>query len=340
MKYNFVFYTYGLCTMFYAVMAWIFWRKDNSRMSRLMFALMVALCVECVKDLPFLGENSSNNSFIWNLITSIDMIVIPIYAFILMELVRPGTHAFKKILIHEIPFLLLLILYAITKFELFFWVQVGWAAIYGTTYLIWTEINIPRYNKLLEERLSYREHVSLNWLQYILYSFYAMLTLWVISCIYAYAGVEIIYMYGTLIMWMVVCYFIYNQEQVNDELFNKTDMNCVESKVVDDSVAVRIESLFVDQNIFLNPCLKLSDVAKMIGSNRTYVSNYFNRQKQMTFYEYVNRKRIEHACRLLIQTDDNLNAISENSGFNSLSTFHRVFVKLKGCTPTDFRKQV
>ena len=39
----------------------------------------------------------------------------------------------------------------------------------------------------------------------------------------------------------------------------------------------------------------------MATTNRTYISQFFNRANGATFYEYVNRMRIEHASRLLVE---------------------------------------
>ena len=44
----------------------------------------------------------------------------------------------------------------------------------------------------------------------------------------------------------------------------------------------------------------------------------------MTFFDYVNNLRVEHAVSLLKNSDLRLNAIAEQSGFNSISTFRRV----------------
>lgn len=98
-------------------------------------------------------------------------------------------------------------------------------------------------------------------------------------------------------------------------------------------------TIFYKKKAYLNPRLKLSDVARDVGTNRTYVSNYFNQTLNVTFYDYVNKLRIEYACQLLKTTSDPLNIIAEESGFRSRSTFHRAFFQLKGLTPAQFRQE-
>ena len=45
------YYIYGLCTMFYSMMAWMFWRKGSDMLSRLFSILMIITCAESFKDL-------------------------------------------------------------------------------------------------------------------------------------------------------------------------------------------------------------------------------------------------------------------------------------------------
>ena len=85
-----------------------------------------------------------------------------------------------------------------------------------------------------------------------------------------------------------------------------------------------------------NDCL-VDDVAREVGSNRTYVSNFFNRDAGATFYDYVNNLRIEHACHLLRSTSLTIADIAQQSGFNSSQAFIRVFVRIKGITPSEHR---
>ncbi len=94
------------------------------------------------------------------------------------------------------------------------------------------------------------------------------------------------------------------------------------------------------EKIYLNPNLKLSDIAKATGTNRTYVSTFFNKEAGCTFYDYVNRLRIGAACDLLVNSKENLSQIAEKSGFNSAHSFIRVFSKIKGVSPTEYRRAV
>lgn len=101
--------------------------------------------------------------------------------------------------------------------------------------------------------------------------------------------------------------------------------------------AERMYLLFEKEYVYLNPRLRLSELAMLLGTNRTYLSQYFNQNCESTFYDFVNDYRIHHAKLLLHSTDDTLETIAMNSGFNSLSTFRRAFVQREGMSPIEFR---
>lgn len=300
---------------------------------------MFITCMGYIKDLAYIDNVFRFDSLIWQLITTSDMIVIPLYGAILTELCKPGSLSVKKILIHEIPFFLLPLLLLITKEELFYNINILWGAIYGTGYAIWTLIAIPRYHKQLKEQFSYQEDINLNWLRIILLSFFGILTVWTIDSLGQHVILESIYIFSSLIAWMFICYFIHRHEFVLNELtMTENSDKIFESKGMP-KLGIVLQDLFITQKIYLNPKLKLSDVAMLAGTNRTYLSNYFNQELSTTFYDYVNGMRLDHAEELLIHSSDSQTLIAEQSGFNSLSTFRRQFQQRHLCTPDEFRQR-
>ena len=78
-------------------------------------------------------------------------------------------------------------------------------------------------------------------------------------------------------------------------------------------------------------------MASKVGTNRTYLSRFFNQENGYTFYDYVNQLRVKHAERLLSNTNLPISLIADQSGFNSLSTFRRVFNSYYQCSPQEYR---
>ena len=300
---------------------------------------MIVVGIQCLKDLFFMHPGQQETDYQWMVMTSTDMVTVPLYAFILIELCRPGTLRVKTMVMHEVPFVLFPVLYLITHNELFYYADVIWAAVYGLGYAVWTVIAIPKYHSMLKQRFSYEENINLNWLRTILISLFAILSLWILDCLVADLDIEAVYLLGSLTIWMFICFFIYKHESVIDELSempSDQDRKSYDEKNADE-LFVRIQHLFEEDKIFLNSHLKLSDVANMTNSNRTYVSRFFNNSRGKTFFEFVNEYRVRHAMKLLETTSERIEIIAEQSGFNSRQSFHRIFSKMAGCTPEKFR---
>lgn len=108
-----------------------------------------------------------------------------------------------------------------------------------------------------------------------------------------------------------------------------------------DTLDARIEQLMTERKLYLVKNLKIGDVALEAKSCRTYVSNYINRTSGMSFSDYVNQRRVEHAKRLLLRTDSDakVSAIADESGFASEQSFYRNFHKFTGMNPLEWKRQ-
>ncbi len=84
--------------------------------------------------------------------------------------------------------------------------------------------------------------------------------------------------------------------------------------------------------------MTLDDAAALVGFSKFHFTRLFKDFTGCSFYKYLNRKRIEHAERLLIDPEISVTEVALQSGFSSLSSFIRMFKIIKDCTPTEFRK--
>ncbi len=102
---------------------------------------------------------------------------------------------------------------------------------------------------------------------------------------------------------------------------------------------MRIERVMKDDKLFLTPNLKLVDLVKKLGTNRSYIYNAINREMGTSFSEYVNSLRVEYACEVL-QHDPSIpiQKLSVQSGFSSDVSFYRNFKLFKGGSPKDYIK--
>ncbi|MCC8065511.1 MAG: AraC family transcriptional regulator [Clostridiales bacterium] len=85
--------------------------------------------------------------------------------------------------------------------------------------------------------------------------------------------------------------------------------------------------------------ITLSSVANHFGIGKYALSRIFSNVLGCSFISYVNTLRIDYAVMLLMNTDMNITRIAVESGFNNQQTFNRVFKKLHGCTPKEYRNR-
>lgn len=85
--------------------------------------------------------------------------------------------------------------------------------------------------------------------------------------------------------------------------------------------------------------LSLTDLAQEALVSPAHFSRVFKQTTGMGLTVYLNTKRMVKAKELLMQTDMTIAHIAEQTGYDSLTHFHRIFKKFVGTTPADFRKQ-
>jgi len=83
--------------------------------------------------------------------------------------------------------------------------------------------------------------------------------------------------------------------------------------------------------------ISLRTVAKTVNIHPNYLSERFKQVTGINFVEYVARVRFKEACRLLHDGELRISDIAFAAGFQSLSQFNRVFKRLSGRSPTQFR---
>lgn len=89
-------------------------------------------------------------------------------------------------------------------------------------------------------------------------------------------------------------------------------------------------------NFYMNQ-ITLDTLAKTVGYSKFHISRLLN-SSHLSFSDLVNARRIKAAEILLRDENFSITQAALNAGFTSITTFNRVFKKIKGCTPTRFRE--
>ena len=351
-NYNLLYLVYGMCLMFHLMMGWVFCFRKNGLAKKLIGALMFLVVLQYFKDLFMLQGFYGEGAYAERVASSIDVVTVPLYVLILVEFCRPHWLNMRRIVVSELPFILLSLLYVLTRYALFYHLMMSLALIYGVLCALWTIRELPVYHRRLKEEYSYDEDINLHWLRGVTLLFFVILLLWIYSNAKPCPESDTLYMLSSLVGWSVTCYFINKQELVlrevmgNESLLElpgdeKYEITAESDEQVCDDVVENLQnsirSLFENDKVYLDPKLRLSELAVRLGTNRTYLSQYFNQSCEQSFYAYVNRYRVSHSMHLLLTTDYTIETVALMSGFNSISTFRRAFLSQNGCSPLQYR---
>ncbi len=95
---------------------------------------------------------------------------------------------------------------------------------------------------------------------------------------------------------------------------------------------------FIEQN--QTEDLSLEQVSKAVNTSTFYFCKMFKKATGLNFTDYVSRVRIEKAKTLLLNPNLRVSEIAFEIGFQSLTHFNRVFKKVTGQSPTEYRGQL
>ena len=86
--------------------------------------------------------------------------------------------------------------------------------------------------------------------------------------------------------------------------------------------------------------LSLEQVAKSVNTSKFYFCKIFKKATGINFTDYLSRVRTERAKNLLLNPNLRISEIAYEVGFQSLTHFNRVFKRILGRSPTDYRAQL
>ena len=109
------------------------------------------------------------------------------------------------------------------------------------------------------------------------------------------------------------------------------------SSTVIQQIRKDIEGLMQSEKIFLQPDLRINDLAERLHTNREYIYQAINVNMHVSFAEYINRQRIEYAQKLLKANPMAPSTeIYLKAGFTSQASFFRNFKLYAGMTPKEY----
>lgn len=206
--------------------------------------------------------------------------------------------------------------------------------------------HVRAYRIWCEENFSTLDDFDVQWIMRYL----IMLVL--VGVVYLYLCISHSHTRGFTQLWLVIFMLAYSTEKI---LFQRDPWTMVQSSLLEktdesEDIAVpeatsaayrkKLEQWMEHEKPYTNPYFRLIDLQQVLPMNRTYLSQFIHREYGCTFYQFVNRYRIEEAQRLKQeQPDIKMSEASARCGFSSPTVFTRTFTTITGLTPREWGKK-
>ena len=328
--------------------AWLMHRRNNGIRARKLFGW--SLVVWGLSDLIYLIGWAVAPKQVMDMgateLTDYELLLGNILGWVMLmyptEALRPGWLTWKTALWQLLPMFALVGLDYLVPINLS-----PIIACYPYVLLVLLFTHMRAYRIWCEENYSTLDNIDVRWL--IRY-----------CCMLILVGINYVYICyssnptrGFTQQWFVVFMMAYSIEQIlfrKDAWMNvqRDDVQCtkdvqrdnVQCTKENDAQRKALTLWMSETKPYLNPEFQLTDLRAVLPMNRTYLSRFVRDEFGCTFYQFVNRYRIEEAKRLMTEQPElKMADVATQSGFSSQSVFAQTFSRETGMSPRDWRSE-
>ncbi|TNJ42883.1 helix-turn-helix transcriptional regulator [Tamlana fucoidanivorans] len=227
--------------------------------------------------------------------------------------------------------------------------------IQGIFYSIFCLRTIHRFQYFRKKHLSAFQLSTLVWLRLFVFINIILWTFGTTGAILELAGIKLFFnlfnvFYAGLTLFTIVLGIF---TTMRPELFSesediknliRTSKNKPRSISDQNNEDFEVLSQYIEkEKPYLKTDLKMQDLVESTGITYKRISEVFNKNFNKSFYEVMNEYRLEEAKHLIAQgfhQHHTLNYLAEKAGFNSKTTFNRIFKKYTDQTPSDYIKNL
>ena len=186
----------------------------------------------------------------------------------------------------------------------------------------------------------------LNWLTLSYFGYVLSFSSYFVLQFYGYIEIGYDYFIGYAMIFFIgiVSYFGFLQPEIFNGLpvekiipfvkYKKTGLTKNHSK----ELKFRLENFMHNEKPFLNNELRLDDLASKLNLSRHHMSQVINEHFDRSFFDFINKYRIDEAKKMLSENDEfTITDVLYSSGFNNRVSFYKAFKKFNGITPTEFK---
>jgi len=231
----------------------------------------------------------------------------------------------------------------------------------GITYSVLVIYNLMKHSRKIKDKFSFTEKVNLNWLTNLTIGIFVI---WIGGSL---TGVLMrFFQYDIPIIWVftfipVFIFYIgfYGIKQniihspntkntsiktnlltksssKKQEKYKKSGLQELLMKSINDKLIYSMEK----EQLFLNPTLSLSDLSEHLKIPAHHITQTLNEYTKQSFYDFVNFYRVKEFKEKVFAPKNSsfsLLGIAFDCGFNSKSSFNRIFKKHTGQSPSEYK---
>ena len=212
-------------------------------------------------------------------------------------------------------------------------------------FIVYLVLEVRRYGRWLRDNFADLEHKEIRYSILVLTFFMLFLFLYTFSQsqFTAYLLQVNDLVLACLLLWRVETLQLLNAEapQAKEPVLAESEPSLVANQIsLPSKIGPLLEKYCEEGRLYLQRDITLEQLAREIGTNRYYLSQYFARQG-LTYNAYINGLRIRHFIRLYheaiaAQRVFTAQQLAFESGFHSYSTFSSAFKQQKGKTVTSW----
>ena len=290
----------------------------------------------------------------WTLIGALldCLLTIPVALVVMLCMLQDKRRPLWPVWAAVAPLVILMAWSVVTRsYALLPWLQ-GYFLLASIGFMIYMVFEVRQYGRWLRDNYADLEHKE------VWQSFVVLAIMLLVFVAYALTSEGPVYVYAMLVISVVfLCYILWRVETLSDLSIPLSQGQCVAepatimaedvegnglSQAMRENFRALLQKHCIDTQLYLQHDLNLSQLAKAIGTNRFYLSQYFSSQGT-TYNAYINDLRISHFESLYRETDASQRSITaqqlaKESGYRSYSTFCSIIKRKTGMSVTAWMK--
>ena len=325
-----------------------------ARLRRWTTAFFAILALNHLWYMPIFFLSSSEDIMMTDLIGGLldCMTLFPVAIIVLLAMLQDRRRPLWPVVAMMAPIVVIAISCVVTRSYALLPMVYVYALLMCIGLIIYMVRALRQYSRWLRDNFADLEHKE------VWQSFVVLAIIMLVFAIYVYTSEGPVYQYAMqVIVLVLVFYLLWRVETLSDlSILQLQNLYVAEpaaaeaedmedngpSKTNHDNIGSLLQQYCIDTHLYLQHDLNLSQLAKAIGTNRFYLSQYFSNQGT-TYNAYINGLRINHFVSLYREAVDSKRSftaqqLAQESGFYTYRTFSEAFKRKIGHTVSAWMK--